>query len=163
MRSRVRLFIAFSTVGVGAIATTAAAPRRVPSVAARGDSADVAAVVGDFHKALSMGDSARALGLLSDDAIVLESGGLESRSEYRSHHLPEDIKFARAVPSKRGPPQIRIKGSTAWTSGTSTTQGTFNGRPINSVGAESMVLPRENGGWRIRSIHWSSRNRRPPT
>lgn len=124
------------------------------------DSAAVAKVVDDFHSALSKGDSSAALALLATDAVVLESGGLESRSEYRSHHLPEDIKFTRAVASQRGPTHVRVEGPTAWTFGTSVTQGAFSGRTINSVGAESMVLSKQNGAWRIRSIHWSSRNRR---
>jgi hypothetical protein len=98
--------------------------------------------------------------LLAQDAVILESGGMETRSEYLSHHLPGDIAFAKAVASTDGPVHVTIAGNTAWTAGTSTTQGTFNGRAINSTGAESMVLTKESAGWKIRSIHWSSRNRR---
>lgn len=128
-------------------------------VDARADSIAVARVVRNFHQALETGDSAKALSLLSTDAVILESGSVESRSEYRSHHLPEDIKFARAVPSKRGELVIRIAGSAAWTAATSIAQGEFNGRAINSAGAESMVLSNSPGGWKIRQIHWSSRTR----
>ncbi len=125
------------------------------------DSAAVVAVVNRYHAALSSGDSAAALELLADDAIVLESGGTETRAEYRSHHLGSDIAFARAVKSVRSPLAVTVNGNTAWTSGTSTVVGEFNGRPINSAGAESMVLTRSGDSWEIRSIHWSSRNRRP--
>lgn len=126
------------------------------------DSTAAAKVVDDYHAALSSGDSARALSLLAPDAVILESGGMETRAEYRSHHLGSDMSFAKAVKSERSPVVVRIDGNTAWTSSTSVTQGTFNGRPINSLGAESMVLTRGPDGWRIRAIHWSSRNRRPP-
>lgn len=126
------------------------------------DSAAVATVVSNFHKGISTGDSAAALALLAPDAVILESGGMETRAEYRSHHLAGDIGFAKTVASTRGPLKVTIQGSTAWTDGTSTTVGTFKGRAINSVGAESMILTRGSAGWRIRSIHWSSRNRRPP-
>jgi ketosteroid isomerase-like protein len=125
--------------------------------ATQADSAAVAKIVEDFHNALSQGDSAKILAILSDDAVILESGGVEGRAEYRSHHLPEDIKFAKAVASKRGPLQIGIQGSSAWTAGTSTMKGAFNGKAIDSKGAESMVLTKQSDGWRIRSIHWSSR------
>jgi hypothetical protein len=64
------------------------------------DSATVVGVVASFHAALRAGDSVTALRLLDHDAIILESGEAETRAEYRSHHLPEDIKFARAVQSK---------------------------------------------------------------
>jgi uncharacterized protein (TIGR02246 family) len=124
------------------------------------DSAAVAAVVERFHRALAAGDSARALSLLAPDAVVLESGGVESRAEYRSHHLPADIEFARAVPGQRGPVRVRVRGDVAWATSTSTTQGEFRGRAVNSAGAELMVLTRSPGGWRIAAIHWSSRARR---
>ena len=39
-------------------------------------------------------------------------------------------------------------------------QGQFNGRAVNSTGAELMVLTKSGAGWLIRAIHWSSRNRR---
>lgn len=125
------------------------------------DSAAVVAVVNQYHAALSSGDSTRALSLLADDVIILESGGTETRAEYRSHHLASDIAFARAVKSVRSPLAVSVEGNVAWTSGTSTTAGEFNGRPVNSAGAESMVLTKSGDSWKIRSIHWSSRNRRP--
>lgn len=130
------------------------------STAARSDSADVVATVARMHDALARGDSAAALALLTDDVVVLESGGVESRAEYRGHHLPADIEFARAIKSDRKVNSVTVVGDAAWVSSTSTTQGEFRGRAINSVGAELMVLRRTPSGWRIAAIHWSSRNRR---
>jgi hypothetical protein len=94
--------------------------------------------------------------------MVLESGGIESRAEYRAHHLAGDIEFAKVVKSVDGPLHVTVAGNAAWTASTSTTQGTFNGRTINSAGAESMVLTKGSDGWKIRAIHWSSRARRAP-
>ncbi|HEX9893759.1 MAG TPA: nuclear transport factor 2 family protein [Gemmatimonadales bacterium] len=122
------------------------------SAAAPSDSSEVAAIVERYHAALA---------LLADDVVILESGGRESRDDYRAHHLAADIAFARAVLSQRGPMTVRVRGDVAWVTGTSTTQGEYRGRPVNSTGAELMVLSREAGGWRIRAIHWSSRSRRP--
>ena len=125
------------------------------------DSGDVAAIVSRYHAALASGDSSGALALLSDDAVILESGSAETRDEYRAHHLPADIEFARALPSQRAAITVRVRGDVAWASSTSTTQGEFRGRTVNSSGAELMVLSRERDGWKIRAIHWSSRTRRP--
>ena len=125
-----------------------------------GDSAAVAGVIAKYHEALASGDSAAALALLADDAVILESGGVETRAEYRSHHLPGDINFAKAIKSQRGPVLVRLHGDVAWASSTSATQGEMNGRTINSVGAELMVLVRTTQGWKISAIHWSSRQRR---
>lgn len=125
------------------------------------DSAAVVSVVDQYHRALAAGDTAAVLRLLAPDAIILESGGVETRSEYLSHHLPGDIAFAQAVPRERGPIEVRMSGNTAWATSTSTTVGEYRGRSINSQGAELMVLTREGDEWKIRAIHWSSRNRRP--
>lgn len=124
------------------------------------DSAAVVRVVMEYHDALARGDSAAALRLLAPDAVILESGGLETRDEYRSHHLPGDIGFASAVPSERGAIRVTIQGEVAWAVSTSITQGTFRDRTINSSGAELMVLTRTGATWQIRAIHWSSRARR---
>ena len=125
------------------------------------DSVAVVSVVDQYHRALAAGDTAAVLRLLAPDAIILESGGVETRSEYLSHHLPSDIAFAQAVPRERGPIEVRVSGNTAWATSTSTTVGQYRERSINSQGAELMVLTREGDAWRIRAIHWSSRNRRP--
>lgn len=121
------------------------------------DSATVAQVVHRFHGALASADSATALALLADDAVILESGGMETRQEYRSHHLPSDIEFARAVRRDSRPIHVVLCGDMAWASSTSTSRGEFRGRAVNSQGAELMVLVRTPAGWRIAAIHWSSR------
>lgn len=93
--------------------------------------------------------------------VILESGGVETREEYRSHHLPADIAFARAVKSDRSAIRVVVRGDAAWVASTSTAQGEFRGRAVNSVGAELMFLVRDGDAWRIAAIHWSSRARRP--
>lgn len=126
------------------------------------ESAEVAAVVEKFHSALVAGDSTAALQLLADDAVMLEAGSVESRSEYGKNHLPADIEFEKGVSTKRSPIRVIVRSDTAWATSTSEVVGTFQGKPVNVVGAESMVLTRESPGWRIRAIHSSSRALRPP-
>ena len=129
-----------------------------PSV--RTDSADAVAAVAKFHAALAVGDTATVLALLSDDVAILESGGAEDKGHYRSGHMNGDIAFAKAVQSVRTVTSVRVSGNAAWITSTSVTQGESNGRPVNSAGAELVVLTRESGMWTIRAIHWSSRARR---
>jgi ketosteroid isomerase-like protein len=124
------------------------------------DSANVVQAVTRFRTALASGDSAAALELLDRDVIIIESGAAETRDEYRSHHLPADIEFARAVKSKQSLVRVRLSGSVAWVASTSTTTGRFEDRPINSDGAELVVLRKAPSGWVITAIHWSSRARR---
>lgn len=124
------------------------------------DSAAVVSVVDRFHRALATGDSLGALNLLTPDAVILESGGVETRVEYRSHHLPGDIAFARAVSRERGPIRVKVRGDVAWATSTSTARGEYRERAVNSAGAELMVLARTANGWRISAVHWSSRTLR---
>ena len=122
----------------------------------------VNSTVDAFHDALRRGDGPAAMKLLAPDAIILEGGGIETRAEYESHHLAADMEFAKAVPSARSDVRVQLDGNTAWLTSASRTQGTFKERPINSRGAELMVLTKTPDGWRIRAIHWSSQKLSKP-
>jgi ketosteroid isomerase-like protein len=129
-------------------------------VHAQADAASVTAVIDAYHGALASGDSATALTLLADDVTILESGGVETKAEYRSGHLRGDMAFAQAVPRERGEIHVQIAGDVAWGWSTSVTQGRMGDRDVNSQGAALMVLQRTDGAWKIKAIHWSSRARR---
>jgi ketosteroid isomerase-like protein len=124
------------------------------------DSSAVVAAVDAYHTALSAGDSVTVAALLTEDATILESGGVETRAQYLGGHLRGDIAFAAAVPRERGAITVRVRGDVAWATSTSVTQGTYREREINSASAELMVLERTATGWKIAAIHWSSRARR---
>jgi ketosteroid isomerase-like protein len=120
------------------------------------ESANVASAVEAFHNALAHGDGKAAMKLLAPDAVILESGSAETRAEYENHHLPEDIQFAQAVHSNRSDVRVQIDDNTAWLTSRSKTEGSFEGKPVNSVGVELIVLTKSSDGWLIRAIHWSS-------
>lgn len=128
----------------------------------RSDSSEVARVVEAYHAAEVAGDSVAMLALLDEDAVILESGGIEAKADFRSHHIAADIAYIRAVQVERSPIRVRTRGDAAWATSTSTAQGNVNGRAVNSTGAELMVLARMPAGWKITAIHWSSRARRAP-
>ena len=146
-------------VGSAAVAAPAAAQEHAGHTMMDGaDSSAVAAAVERFHAALASGDSATVLALLAPEARILESGGVETRAEYSSHHLPADMAFASAVARERGPVEVTVNGDVAWAVSTSLSQGTYRDRPVDSRGAELVVLTREEGAWRIQAVHWSSRS-----
>jgi ketosteroid isomerase-like protein len=160
MQGTRRTSCVFSTIGgLIAVLTIAAPATDAGAITTRSDSATVRSVVERFHSALAAGDSVTALSLLTDDVLVIESGGIESRADYRAHHLPADIEFARTVRGDRSIVRVTIQGTAAWVASTSTTKGRFKDRVIDSSGAELMVLRRTPQGWRIAAIHWSSRRR----
>lgn len=121
--------------------------------------ADVTAVVESFYGAMKKGDTAAAMRLLAPDAVFLESGKLETRAEYEANHLPADVEFESQVTGKRAPIRVTFEGNTSWVIATTEYEGTFQGQPVSFVSAQLMVLTRESGDWRIRTIHWSSRRR----
>jgi hypothetical protein len=61
------------------------APVRAQGVVA--DSAQIVATIKRFHGLIAAGDSLGALALLTDDAVVIESGGFENKTEFREDHL----------------------------------------------------------------------------
>lgn len=150
MKTASFLYLSFGSTAAALMLCTSA-------VAATPDeSANVGSVVEAFHSALAHGNGKAAMKLLAPDALILESGSAETRAEYESHHLPEDIQFAQKVSSNRSDVQVQIDGNTAWLTSRSKTEGSFEGKPINSGGVELVVLTKTAEGWRIRAIHWSS-------
>jgi ketosteroid isomerase-like protein len=153
--STVLLFAALGSARMPATSPAAAVRQAAPS-----DSAAIAATIHSYHEALSAGDSLAALSLLTPDAAIVETGGIETLADYRAHHLASDISFARTVKQTRSGIHVRVRGDMAWATSTSESIGESRGRPVNSVGAELAVLTRTGKGWRISAFHWSSRSRR---
>lgn len=122
------------------------------------EAADAVAAVDAFHVALKAGDRTAALAFLAPDVMIFEEGGAErSRDEYASHHLGSDAAFAAASEATVTRRSGWADGDIAWITSEGRTTGQFNGRAIDRLTAETMVLKRHAGGWRIHHIHWSSR------
>jgi ketosteroid isomerase-like protein len=123
------------------------------------DEADVRTTLESFYAAMKNAENATAMALIADDAVFVEGGRLETREEYEKNHLPADISFEKQVTGKRGPWRITFRDDTAWAIATTDYDGIFDGAPVAFTSAQLAVLTREDAGWRIRSIHWSSRRR----
>ena len=119
--------------------------------------ADVASVLESFYGAIKRGDATAAMSVIAPDAMFVESGKLETRAQYEMNHLPADIDFEKQVTGKRDPLRITFKDDAAWVIATTTYDGKFEGAPVQFVSAQLMVLSKDVGAWKIRSIHWSSR------
>ena len=125
--------------------TSASAPPR---------EADVVAVVDAFYGAITAGDNGAAMRLIAPDAVFVESGKIETRAEYEMNHLPADIEFESHVKAVRGPLRVTFDGrDTAWVISTAEYD---EGNPEKYINTQLMVLTRDTGDWRIRTISWSS-------
>jgi ketosteroid isomerase-like protein len=107
-----------------------------------------------FADALARADSLGALGMLADDAVILEGDHAESKQEYRSGHVRADVAFASAVKTETLSDAVTVTGDVALYTRRSRTTGRYRDRDIDRTSAEAMVLQRTPDGWRIRQIHW---------
>ena len=140
---------------------TAETGARAEQLNPRSDSVAVIRTVSKFHEALKSGDTLTAKSLLASDLRVLEGGDIENRGQYLSSHLAADIDFAKAMAGERTVVSYTRHGNVAWVVSSSTARGEFEGREVDRVGAELMILSRTPKGWQIRAIHWSSSRRQP--
>jgi ketosteroid isomerase-like protein len=116
-----------------------------------------AASVDAFHAALRRGNTKAASALLADNALIFEGGGVErSKAEYEAHHLSADAAFSQAVPSVMTRRAGDSDGTVAWIASEGRTTGTYKGKAIDRVTAETMVLRRIGRVWKVTHIHWSS-------
>lgn len=120
---------------------------------------DAVETVERFQTALAARDSATVDELLLPDAVILEGGGLETRTEYVGHHFGADAAFLSELNREVESRQVRRDEGTAWVSTKSRLHGTYEDDPVDLSSAELMVLRETPDGWRIAAIHWSSRSR----
>jgi len=115
------------------------------------------ATVDAFHAALNRGDTKGALLLLADDALIFESGGVErTKAEYAAHHLKADVDFSKSVSSIVVRRTGRSDGVLAWVATDGRTKGNYMGKALDLLTAETMILRKVGGVWKIIHVHWSS-------
>ena len=126
----------------------------------RPDSVAAVSAVEQFHAALAAADSARAVSLLSDDVLILESGNIQTRAEYLGGHLGADMKASQGSKGERAVIKATVVGDAAYVIARTLTAPSGVAGNTGSESIELMVLSKSASGWKIRSVHWSSRRRR---
>ncbi len=95
--------------------------------------------------------------MLASDVLIFEGGGVErTKAEYEAHHLAADAAFTQAVPAVLTRRSGRAIGPMAWIASEGRTTGTYKGKAVDRVSAETMLLRRTGRDWKIVHIHWSS-------
>lgn len=116
------------------------------------------AIAKALHAAISGGDANKVQALLDPNVLILEGGNVErSRAEYAAHHLASDLKFMQSVSYKLERQRGDTTGNLAWVVSEARLTGVREGKPVDLVSTETLVLKKSNGGWKIVHIHWSSR------
>ena len=130
--------------------------------APRADSVAAVSAVEQFHAALAAADSARAVSLLADDVVIMESGAIQTRAEYLGGHLAADMKGSAGPRGERTVTKASVVGGAAYVVSKTVTPPSGAQGSTGSELAELMVLSSTATGWKIRAVHWSSRRRRAP-
>lgn len=129
-----------------------------PRLDVASDAQAAVSVVERFGQSLAAGDMQTVEEFLSEDVLILESGGAESsREEYLSHHAVSDAKFLKGTHSQLTRRTARIGGDLVWVGSESELHASKDGKPVTLLSTETMVLKDTPAGWRIVHIHWSSR------
>ena len=105
------------------------------------------------------------LGEVMDPAVlVLEGTGKDvGWAAYRDDHIGPEMKdwesltYADVVVV-----DSQAKGDSAWAVTQATVTIVSAGKPMTLDVAETFVLSRSEGNWRIRHLHWSGKRRVPP-
>jgi len=122
-----------------------------------GGSPQAEAAAQAFQAALRRGDRDAALALLADNATISEGGSTQSRAEYASHHLGEDVAFLKNAKVKPLSRVSAASGDRAQVVTESEIRAISKGRAVTLRSHEAMRLQRTNGAWKIVSIDWSSK------
>lgn len=115
-----------------------------------------------LHAALASGNAVQVERLLAPDVLIMESGNVErSLREYASHHLAADLKFMKQVKYTLERQTKDHGAEFSWVASEGTMRGTIDGKDIELISFETLVLKKIQESWRVAHIHWSSRPRTP--
>lgn len=120
------------------------------------DETDIVRTLQDFQSAIIENDSEKAAQFLLNEVQILESGNIETKEEYLSHHFHSDGRFLSAMDREIISQKVNTDGETAWVTTKSHLHGTYNERELSLNSLELAVLTKTGGNWKISALHWSS-------
>jgi ketosteroid isomerase-like protein len=108
---------------------------------------------------LSSGNAKNVEDLLDPNVLILQGGNAErSRKEYAVHHLSSDLKFMKSVQYRLERQSGDTVGELAWVASEACLTGSPEGKSVDVVSKETLVLKKASTGWKIVHVHWSSRS-----
>lgn len=105
------------------------------------------------------------LGEVMDPAVLVLEGTNKDVgwAAYRDDHIGPEMKDWESL-TYADPVLVEAeaKGDSAWAVTQATVTIVSKGKPMTLDVAETFVLSRSEGNWRIRHLHWSGKRRVPP-
>jgi ketosteroid isomerase-like protein len=124
----------------------------------------VAEVLSRYRSAIERLDATGTEQLFAEDSRVFENGGVEGTyRNYLAHHLGPELGHFTSFRFSNLAVDVRFEGPVALATESYTYRiERHEGEPIERRGVTTSVLRRTPQGWRIVSMHGSSRAPRPP-
>ena len=139
------------------------APAAQPNTAQPSDEAAVRSVLSQFKSAIERLDATGTERLFMADSAIFETGGVEgSYANYLAHHLGPELKEFKSFAFSDYKVDVRLEGPVALaTESYKYRIETKKGEVVERLGVATSVLKKENGQWKILSMHNSGRRPRP--
>mgnify|MGYP002779839391 FL=1 len=124
----------------------------------------VRAVLSRYKSAIERLDPAGTELLFTTDSTIFETGGAEgSYANYLTHHLGPELKEVKSFAFSDYKVDVRFEGPVALATETYDYRIVLkSGTVVERRGVATSVLRRENGQWKIVSMHNSARQPRRP-
>lgn len=158
-------------------APRAAAPQQTPpaqqpashaghQMPATGDAAAIETWLNGYDAAFNAKDLQKLGSYYHPDVTIYEGGGIDNGwASYRDGHLGPELKAFENLQFAHTNRQIHLLGDgrTAYVVSQYSLKAKMGERAIDSGGLETLVVVKgDDGSWKIRHSHTSSRPRRPP-
>ena len=139
------------------------APAAAATEAPQNDEASVKSILSQYKSAIERLDATGTEGLFTADSAIFETGGVEgSYANYLAHHLGPELKEFKSFAFSDYKVDVRLEGPIALaTESYKYRIETKKGEVVERLGVATSVLKKENGQWRILSMHNSGRRPRP--
>ena len=144
------------------VSATASAPAQ--SAATTGEAAKIEAWLKEYDAAFNAKDLEKLGTFYHPEATIYEGGGIDRGwAAYRDGHLGPELKAFENLQFGHSDRQIHVTGErSAYAVSTYSLKAKMGDRAIDSGGLETLVLIKgDDGNWKIRHSHTSSRPRRP--
>jgi ketosteroid isomerase-like protein len=160
-----RTFATLSLLAIAAAQPSAAHPGEQHATAAKAavapisDEAAVRAVLSHYKSAIEKLDATGTERLFAADSAIFETGGVEGTyANYLAHHLGPELQEFKSFAFSDYKIDVRLEGAIALASENYKYRiETKTGVVVERLGVATSVLKKENGQWKILSMHNSGR------
>lgn len=156
--------VVFAAVLTAAAAAGAHQAHKPAEAAAPSVDGEVSKTLAAYRAAFEARSTDKLGEVMDPDVLVLEGTGKDvGWAAYRDNHIGPEMKDWQSLTySDVVVVDAEAKGDSAWAVTQAAVTIVSGGKPLTLDVAETFVLGRRDGAWRIRHLHWSGKRRPEP-